>query len=179
MRTLLLPILLASVALVACAATPEGIPATGPDSPHLTEVRGNAERFQGAQVRWGGSIAGVENQEHGTLVEVVSRQLDNRGRPHSGDGSDGRFLAVVEGFLDPAIHTPGRAFTVTGTIDGIATRPVGEHKYDYVRVRTTGHHLWPEPRTDRSYRHPPPYFYDPWYDPWHPWYPHPRGLRRW
>ena len=163
------------------AGTPDSIPDPGRDSAPLSEVRQDPERFSGEQVRWGGTITEVENRSDTTLVEIVARELDRGGRPRETDGSPGRFLAVIDGFLDPAIHETGRSMTITGTVDGTTTRPVGDHDYDYVRVRASGHHLWPKRElvSPGPYRaHPRGPFYDPWYDPWHdPWYPHRRGYR--
>lgn len=169
------PLLLAA----GCATTPESIPDPGPDSPTLSDVREKPARYRGDQVRWGGTIAGVENRAETTLIEVVARELATGGRPQSGDGSPGRFLAVIDGFLDPAIHRKGRQITVTGAVAGITRRPVDEHDYRYVRVEASGHHLWPErvarDDRDRYWRHPPPFA------PWHPrgYYPgHPFGFGR-
>ena len=171
--------------LAGCSTTSDRIPDPGRDAPTLSDVRSAPEPHQGATVRWGGTIAGVENRQDVTLVEVVGRTLDRSGQPRSRDTSQGRFLAVIDGFIDPAVYEEGRSITVTGTVDGEETRPVGEHAYRYVRVRARGHHLWPEPRPD-PYAHDPRYHpgpfygprYGPWYDPWYdPWYPHHRGFR--
>lgn len=163
-----------------CATTPKSIPDPGPASPTLGDVRESPANFRGERVRWGGTIVGVENRTETTLIEVVARELASDGRPQSGDGSPGRFLAVIDGFLDPAIHREGREITVTGTIAGSTRRPVGEHAYRYIRVEASGHHLWPErlarDNRDRYWRHPPPFA------PWHPrgYYPgHPFGFGRW
>lgn len=169
------------LALAGCASTPDGIPDPGRDSPGLADVRDDSDRFSGAVVRWGGTIAGIDNRQDATLVEVVARDLDRSGRPRERDGSAGRFLAVIDGFLDPAIYQTGREVTVIGSVDGSETRPVGDHEYSYVRVKASGHHLWrerqPDPYAGAPRRGPGPY-YGPWYDPWYdPWYPHRRGYR--
>lgn len=174
MRPLLPLVLFVAAALIGCASTPETIPEPAAGSPDPAQVRSHPERYNGEQVRWGGTIAGVENREDTTLIEVVARELDSRGRPRASDRSPGRFLAVVDGFLDPAIYAADRSLTVTGTVAGTTVRPVGEHDYTYIRVEVTGHHLWPRELSadyaDRRYRYPPPYYYDPWYDPWHPYH---------
>lgn len=182
MRHCLLPALPLALALLAgCATAPESIPDPGPDSPDLATVRAAPDAARGATVRWGGTIAGVENRSGATLVEIVARDLDSLGRPREGDGSPGRFLARIDGFLDPAIHETGRSMTVTGTVDGVVMRPVGEHDYPYIRVRADGYHLWPErtvPRYPRDPFYRPGPFYDPWYHPWYdPWYPYRPGYR--
>ena len=56
--------------------------------------------------------------------------------------SGGRFLAVVPGFLDPVDYRQGQAITVSGSIDGIDVRPLGETAYDYPKVSVVDHQLW-------------------------------------
>ena len=168
LRTLL-PLLLAAFWLAGCASRlPEPIRQAPPGSPQLDEVRQDADRFQGTAVRWGGVIAHVTNRAEDTLIEVVARPLAGNGRPREIDASEGRFLARVAGFLDPAVYTTGRELTVAGRVAGLERRPVGDYPYPYVRVEVDSHQLWapreptPEPRF-------PPWWHDPWY-PYHPFY---------
>lgn len=165
--------------LSGCATTsvPEAIREPPPGDLALPEVRGNVDARQGERVRWGGVIAGVENRADETWLDIVARPLAGSGRPQERGDSLGRFIARVEGFLDPAIYREGRQVTVSGSIDGALTRPIGEYPYRYVVVDTDTTKLW-EPRVDAGYYSPyyhrPP-FYDPFYDPlwparvW-PWY---------
>lgn len=144
-----------------CAALPETV--DGPvseDAPGITEARVSPDRHQGKTVRWGGSIAGVENRSDHTLVEVVARPLQSSGRPRSDTDSDGRFLVVIDEFLDPAVYEKGRLITVLGNLDGVENRKVGDYDYPYPVVRARGHELW-QPLPDRRYAGP--YYYDPWY----------------
>ncbi|MEX0730506.1 MAG: Slp family lipoprotein [Aquisalimonadaceae bacterium] len=177
-------VVLGIVLLAGCATRPPaGIDTevTTP-APSLSSARSNPEQHRGQTVRWGGTIAGLENRAEVTLVEVVSRKLESNGRPQEEDASSGRFLAVVDGFLDPAIYKRGRLITAVGRLDGVAIRKVGEYDYPYPKVLAEGHHLWePRQNPDAGYYHDPLYWHDPWYRPWYrdPWYPHPYQLRRW
>ncbi|ACL71760.1 outer membrane lipoprotein, Slp family [Thioalkalivibrio sulfidiphilus HL-EbGr7] len=157
---------LAALWLAACASTPEPIRAAPPGAPQPDEVRADPARFQGSQVRWGGVIAGVNNLADHTLVEVVSRPLTSGGRPRESDVTQGRFLARVPGFLDPAVYVAGREITVSGRVAGLESRPVGDYPYPYVRVDVDVHQLWAvrEPVRD-------PYYSPWWYDPWYPYHP--------
>lgn len=166
-RTLVL--LMAALWLTACASTlPEAIREAPAGAPQLDEVRAEPDRFRGSTVRWGGLIAKVQNRAEDTLIEVVARPLERSGRPREVDASQGRFLARVAGFLDPAVYQEGREITVTGRVTGLEPRPVGEYDYPYVRVEVDLHHLWAvrEPAPDPYH---PPWWYDPWY-PYHPFY---------
>lgn len=166
----LLPLLLAL--LTGCASTlPPGIAEAPPGNPAPGEVRQAPDRFEGAQVRWGGTIAGVENQPDYTLVEVVARPLQDNGRPRDTDRTLGRFLARVPGFLDPVVYEPGRAFTVAGPVQGVTVRPVGDYPYRYPTVAAESYQLW-EPLPERDpLDYYGPFWHDPlWYSPWHRWY---------
>lgn len=167
--------------LLGCAAIPAAVEAPpDDDAPGLAAAARDADTHRGKRIRWGGTIAGVENRTDQTLVEVVFRPLDRDSRPRTTDTSDGRFLAVIPGFVDPAIYEQGRDITVSGHLDGATRRQVGDYRYNYPRVQVEGHHLWPKPVL--VYREPPPYgWHDPWYRPWwdDPWHPHYRPFRRW
>lgn len=138
----------------------------------LAQALQNPEQQRAAAVRWGGVIVSVENQRDASLVEIVERSLDADGQPRNTDKSAGRFLARVQGFLDPAIFAPKRLVTVAGSLDGNNTRRIGEHPYTYPLVQVEHIYLWPiPPRNVQHYYYRSPY----WYDPWYPWgRPYPR-----
>ena len=161
----------ALVWLAGCASTlPKDITEAPPGNPSVAAVRADPQRFVGAQVRWGGTIAAVENRQHETWIEVVDRPLYSGGRPQSGDSSYGRFLARVAGFLDPAIYAKGRQITVAGTVEGSVTRPIGQYTYRFPVVAVRTHLLW-EPLPERREYYDP--FWPPYYDPWWPYYRYP------
>lgn len=155
-----------AVLLVGCASpVPQPIREAPSGAPSAQAVRGNPQDFAGAKVRWGGTIAAVENREGETVIEVVSRELESNGRPKETDRSGGRFLARHSGFLDPMIYTKGRLLTVAGTVAGEERRPIGKFTYSFPVVNVESLYLW-EPRAEMRYD---AYPYDPfWYDPWWP-----------
>jgi outer membrane lipoprotein len=153
-----------------CASQIPGVIKQPPASNlRLAEVRSDIERFRGSRIRWGGTIAAVENRKTETWIEVVARELDHDGRPKATDRSEGRFLVCVQGFLDPAVYAIGREITVTGTSASDITRPIGEYVYSYPMVNAEMVYLW-ESRPEL----PREYYYDPFWPhpyPWYPWYP--------
>jgi len=163
------------VGLAGCATTaPEAIRENPPGNPSVAEVRTSPDRFAGERVRWGGTIANVENRQRQTWIEIVARELDNRGRPTDGDTSYGRFIARLDGFVDPAIYSKDREITVVGNLAKALTRNIGKHPYRFPVVDVATHHLWAREQAAR------PYYYDPfWYDPWYPYYyrPYPWSYR--
>lgn len=166
-------VLLLSLTLAGCASDiPRPIREAPAEIIPFTQALQNPEKHRAAAVRWGGAIAAVENRRDTTWIEVVERPLDTDGQPRDTDRSAGRFLARVDGFLDPTIFAPKRLVTIAGTLDGNSTHTIGEHLYTYPVVRVEQIYLWPVPPKALQYYYPPPYYY--WYGPWYPWgYPYP------
>lgn len=152
-------------ALTGCSTVPETIRQAPAGNVALAQVRADPERLRGTVVRWGGSVVTVRNLRDESVVEIVSRRLESRGRPFDEDRSDGRFLATVRGFVDPAIYAAGREVTVRGTVTGTTEQTIGEHRYRFVQLAADEIYLWP-PRAEPV---PYPYYYDPYWGPWYPW----------
>ncbi len=127
----------------------------------------------GEPVRWGGVVAGVENREKETWLEISARPLDSFGRPVESDTSPGRFLVRTPGFLDPTVYREGRLVTVRGEIESIVTRRIGEHPYHYPLVRARRLYLWPELPPPYAWPHDPWDRYGYWGIPYHYRYPYP------
>ena len=156
--------------LSACASNiPEAIRSAQPSVVRATEVQRAPETYRGTLVRWGGSIVAVRNLKDETRIEVVSRRLDGSGRPLAEDRSEGRFIAKVSGFLDPAVYGAGRDITVTGRVDGALEQQIGEFAYTHPLVQSEEIYLWEPLPPPSRYRD-----YDPfWHDPFYPWgYPY-------
>jgi outer membrane lipoprotein len=168
-------IMLGATLLAACASQiPEQIRNVPENSPSVSAARAGIKRLIGARVRWGGTIANVENRESQTWIEVVARDLQDNARPRDSDRSQGRFLARVDGFLDPAIYSKGREITVVGSLDGQQTRAIDKYEYRYPVVDVQSYYLWEriadEPYARDPYLYSPlysPFYYDPFYDPFY------------
>ena len=164
-------LLLSLVALGGCASSvPELIRKAPAENPSLKAVQAQPQLYQAARVRWGGTIARVENRAKSTQLEVVARELYGDGEPKPGDASSGRFIAEVPAFLDPAIYAKGRRITVVGTIVGSEERKIGQMPYRYPRVKVEAFYLWPELK--EGCVNCDPFFYSPWYPYGYP-YPYP------
>lgn len=166
-------VLVALAALAAgCATTvPERIARPPAADLGVTQARAEPDAHRGEAVRWGGTIIAVDNDADESRLEIIARPLRRDGRPLEVDSSAGRFMVVVDGFLDPAIFVEGRDITVYGLLEGERTGRIGDRDYTYPLVRAVEYQLWrtTEPRNYapgyRSY-----YYYDPWYSPWGPYY---------
>jgi len=120
--------------------------------------------YQGKVVLLGGVVVKTINKEEGTLLEVYQTWLNSEGRPTDTDRSEGRFLALYEGYLDSQIYKQGRQVTVAGTVQGEKVQLLGEIEYHYPYLIVKEIHLWKEEE---------PVEYEPyplWYDPWGPWW---------
>lgn len=170
----LLIILPLAVILYACASgVPEQIRSEPEGSPPLPLVISTPERYLSAPVRWGGTIAHVQNLPGETRIEIVARELAGDGEPKNLDRSEGRFIAIFNRFLDPAIYAVDRNLTVRGQITGSVVKQLGEMDYSYPLVKVEASYLWPKPLPRYDYYDP--FLYDPWYPYWYPypWYRHP------
>lgn len=145
----------------------------------LVEAQATYPKSIGTHVRWGGTIANVENNETETLVEIVERPLDSDSRPIQNDQSNGRFLARIDGFIDPAVYAQGREITIIGTVEAPITRAIGKRPYSFVVVNASGYYLWPklrEPLPEDYYYYPTPFWPGPF---WYPgYYPYPYYYHR-
>ena len=154
----------------------EAVPVKG-----VLQIREDPAAYQGKTVILGGDIIETRNDTGTTTLLVLDKTLDYRGEPEESDRSQGRFMAEVTGYLDPAVFSVGRSVTVAGVVAGIQMEPVGKTEYPYVVLRAREVHLWQVPRYPPYPPYPPwgfyygpPYWYDPFWgpDPW--WWDRPR-----
>ena len=118
------------------------------------EVIQDPDAYQGKIVLLGGVIIGAKNQREGTLIEVLRTATDMNGRPKDVDRSEGRFLALYDGYLDVAIYAQGREVTVAGEIMGKRVLPLDEIEYTYPVISVKEIHLWSPKSKDRFYPYP-------------------------
>lgn len=141
------------------------------DGPAADRATLSLDELASAVIRWGGTIAAIDNLEKGgTELEIVARPLARSGRPLHDDRSAGRFIAAIDGFLDPEIIERGRDITITGSVDGLRSGKVGDADYSFPVVRVDDYRYWkPLPATPTGgYGYPPGfgpgypgYFYGP------------------
>ncbi len=122
--------------------------------PNITagDVLKNPENYKGEMVILSGVIIESENTKEGTLLKVLQRPSGFREKPKDVDTSEGRFLALVDHYLDVSVYAKDRAVTIGGTIQGIRTLLLGEIQYNYPLINVKEIHLWPvEKSTDSTY----------------------------
>lgn len=137
-------IVFAGLILTGCASRiPQNIRQAPTPNPSLAEVTSQGNAHLNQPVRWGGSILTITNHPNDTEIEILAKNLDGSGKPIDGDDSQGRFLARVDGFLDPAVYAQGRLLTLYGLVDSVVSRAIGEKPYVYPLLKTQTLYLWP------------------------------------
>ena len=123
--------------------------------PNITagDVLKNPENYKGEMVVLSGVIIESENMKEGTLLKVLQRPSGFREKPKDVDTSEGRFLALVDHYLDVSVYAKDRAVTIGGTIQGIRTLPLGEIQYNYPLINVKEIHLWPVEKSN-TYTNP-------------------------
>ncbi|WP_241970297.1 Slp family lipoprotein [Pseudidiomarina aquimaris] len=165
---------LAALTLSACSAVPDELAvAENTNSVNYTTALENPEMTEGQTARWGGVIAEVRNNDRGTIIEVVNYELNSYGRPIPSDSSDGRFRALIDGFIDPMVYEKGRSVTFTGTVGAPIEDKIDEFPYLFPTLNVSGKYLWKEIEKNTAevdysslwYRH---YWYSPPYRVYYP-----------
>jgi len=127
-------------------------------------VKESPPAHQGKTLLLGGVIVGVDVDSSGSTLEIFRWKLDYWGEPVAVDESAGRFLAYTDRLLDPVIYAPGRLVTLTATVSGEETRPLGEISYSYPVLQIGEIYLWDTPFRYGIHRHPNiyvPYYVGP------------------
>lgn len=134
---------LLAVTMIGCAAVPEAL-MTDSDDP-ITDVAALSDpagQDFGQAIRLGGVIAAIDNGEQKTRLEIVAMPIGSDGKPKLGSSAQQRFVAYVDGFLEPIAYHPGRLVSVAGHVDGEEDGKVGEFNYRFPVVAATGAQLW-------------------------------------
>ena len=171
-----------SVLAAGCATTSVPPEIREPPTPDVSvaQVQAAATKYVGQAVRWGGTILEVRNLPQVTEIEILARALGDSGAPSTEGPGQGRFIAQIGGFLEPAEYPRDRRITVAGSFTRTETRKVGDYPYSYPVVAVQHYHLWAPPGPE-PYWHRYPY-YDPPFYPWgwgYPWYPAYPWYSRW
>jgi outer membrane lipoprotein len=109
----------------------------------LNALRANPEAFKGRMVLLGGQIVQTSNSPEGSTLEVLHKPLDSADRPGVTDYSEGRFMALCERYLDPAVYARGRNVTIAGPVLGSRAGQIGEMQYTYPLMGCVELYLWP------------------------------------
>ena len=153
---------------VSCAVMPENIRKDAQTAPPFPALLENPQKYAGMTVILGGYILQTKTFENETRITVLQTPLDFQERPKDTDSSEGRFMVVYQGFLDPEVYAKDRLVTVGGVVAGSMKSDEPSITYTYPLIQASDVYLWP--KKDYYYN---PYFYNPWwfYPPYPYYYP--------
>lgn len=140
-RTRFLPILIA-LALAGCATQPP-LDATGAVVDLAPYRAAESGQHDEATVIWGGMIIDVENRSDSTEIAVIAYPLDASQRPLLKAPTQGRFLAVIPGYVEAFDYPNGRFVTFRGRMLGTRETLVGDKPYAQPLLRVETAHVWP------------------------------------
>lgn len=168
--------------LSSCSAMSQNVRKEADTSIPFDTLKQHTEEYIGKTVILGGYVLEVRNLPQATHIIVLQTPLDFQDHPKQRDQSQGRFIVMHEGFLDPAVYEEGRMITVGGPVIGKEIVKVDGYSYPTVAVKSVEIHLWVKEEKRQTYPFFPSPFYDPFfYDPFYPWpgpYRHPYYLPR-
>ena len=107
------------------------------------EIASQPERYHDAELLWGGKILDVRNLETTTEVQIVAYPMDDAQRPDQRAPTQGRFIIVLPGYVEPLDYPAGRFVTVRGRASGTRVGHVDDHDYVFPLVGDATVHLWP------------------------------------
>jgi len=127
------------------------------------DVLEDPDAYVGKTVLWAGVILKAENDNEGTLLEVMQTPTAFRGKPGSIGWSKGSFMALANGsHLDSTIYTKDKGVTIAGEVQGKQAQRLlldeGQLGYPLILVKEI--HPWP--RDDRDSIDSAQDFWSPW-----------------
>ncbi len=141
----------------------------------LPTISENPNQFTDKNVMFGGVIVATRNFPNKTEIEVIQKNLDYFGYPSRGNETEGRFVFVKQGFLEPEIYSKGRYVTGAGKLAGTQSGKVDNREMKLPVIEVVELRLWEDyskaPYGSYSY----PYYYGPFGGPFSPYG---RGFRR-
>jgi outer membrane lipoprotein len=142
---------LITILLCACSTLPPTIQAVPEGNLQLSKVNeAEVNRYTGEQVRWGGIIVNVKNENGRSILEIQHYPLTRYGFPLTKNlPTQGRFIAQSNEVLDQDIYLEGLLITVSGTVTSeISQYVVGREDRDSPHIDIVDIKLWPYKNED-------------------------------
>ena len=142
--SLLIRLALPAALLVLAACAPAPIYKTTGNAVLATpaQVAQTPEHYSGNEVVWGGRIVHVSNFQDHSEIELLAYPLDSSQRPRANDSGNGRFIAVLRGYVEPLDYPAGALMTVDGKLNGTRAGQVGQADYLFPLVDVAQSHVW-------------------------------------
>ena len=143
LRSLKILISFSILSLTACAhPISESIRAQIDSNLTLNQLLESPDPYLEKNVMFGGIIVQTRSFENRTEVEVIQKDLDLFGYPSREDKTEGRFIFIKYGFLEPEIYAKGRYVTGAGKVKGAQTGKIDNKDYKYPLIEVAELKLW-------------------------------------
>lgn len=136
-------IFISAFVISGCASYPEAVKVAD-GTPLISYQSATQGKVQQGTARWSGVIAKVENNANNTRLEVVYFPGNESGRPKISDQTEGRFVAYINGFVDPMVYQQGKAVTALGQLAQPEAGMVDKFQYIYPVIQQAVVYLWPK-----------------------------------
>ncbi|MDO4625809.1 MAG: Slp family lipoprotein [Pasteurellaceae bacterium] len=128
--------------LSGCINAPNGLQRDQADILAMNKIRQQDYSCQCKRVRLGGKILNATALKNQTKLEVFSQNISLfSAKPILDDYSDGRFIAYIDGFIDPASLTD-HYITVAGILSGQQQGYIDQAHYTYPIIQVTHYKRW-------------------------------------
>jgi outer membrane lipoprotein len=144
-----LALLLMLAALPGCTVAPAFTTLPAETAPSPYRVAEAPERWVDRDIVWGGMIVEVRNFERHSEIEMLAYPLDDKQRPMLELADEGRFIALVPGYVEANDFPEGRFMSLVGRITGERRGQLRNEPYLWPEVDIERLHLWP-----RDFREP-------------------------
>ena len=131
-----------ALVLAACAPAPIYKTSGAAVTAAPFQVAQSPENFSNREVIWGGRIVQVKVFADHSEIELLAYPLDSSQRPKANDSGNGRFIAVMPGYVEPLDYPSGALMTVDGKLNGSRAGKVGEADYVFPLVSVAQSHVW-------------------------------------
>ncbi|MGQ0694511.1 MAG: Slp family lipoprotein [Nitrospiraceae bacterium] len=107
------------------------------------EVLASPESYRGRLLVLGGEVLKAKRLQEGTRIELLQLPLEDGEEPTlDRQQSQGRFLALRQEFLDPAMVVEGTRVTIVGEVSGAKTDHLDDVEYRYPMLIVKHLHVW-------------------------------------
>ncbi|MDU8924491.1 Slp family lipoprotein [Pasteurellaceae bacterium LIM206] len=163
-KLLILPLI---AMLSACVTTPKGLEKNEFTIQSMKQIEAEDYACKCKQIRLGGKVIAATALKTQTRVEVMSLPVASySAKPLMEADSDGRFVAYLNGFVDPA-DLKNQYITVSGTLKGKEKGSIDQAEYDYPVIQVKAYKRW---HLAEAYRYDDwDYGWGPWGGMWGPW----------
>jgi|GEM_PF-210347 len=121
------------------------------DNLNFATLNHQPDSFIGKYVLLGGQIVSTIRVPVGSQMEITNLTLGDDDFPDPSLGSYGRFIAISDAYLDPAIFSAGRLVTLVGQVTGSQVAKLDGMDYRYPIVVIRELYLWGAPPDGYGY----------------------------